>query len=111
MSAAIRASLTGDPLTDALIPVAQRFVGAIRDHDAELVDELLAEVILVTGGRCEPGTALAVVLAAMVSDQHAPSVLLTWLRSRAECQRLIDHGVSPEVARQLTNMESRGDAA
>lgn len=72
-------SLTGDAQTDALVPIAQRFVGAVHDGDTELVDELVAQTILATGGKCDPGTALAVVLAAMVPDDQAPSRLLAWL--------------------------------
>jgi len=71
-------SLTGDPTTDALVPIAERFVGAVRDGDSELIEVLLAQAITATGGRCDPGTALAVVLAAMVPDDERPSHLLLW---------------------------------
>lgn len=73
-------TLTGDPVTDQLVPIAARLVGAVRDHDPDGVEQALADTILATGGRCDPGAALAVVLAAMVPDDSAPSRLLAWRR-------------------------------
>lgn len=101
-------SLTGDPTTDALVPIAERFVGAVRDGDAAAVDELLAEVITTTGGRCDPGTALAVVLAAMVPDDVEPSRLLLWRKAFAEYQKLVDRGVDHTVAQQLADYRKAG---
>lgn len=94
-------SLTGDSITDDLIPVAQRLIGAVRDSDAGEVEEALAEAILVTGGRCDPGAALAVLCAAMVPDNTPPSRLLLWWKYQAEYDRLVAAGTSPKVARQL----------
>ncbi|WP_435583358.1 hypothetical protein [Amycolatopsis thermoflava] len=97
--------LTGDPITDALVPIAQRFVGAVREHDIDLMDELLAEVILVTGGRCDPALALAVVCAALVPDGYSPATLLAWLTAHTEFDRLTSRGVSPQIARELADTE------
>lgn len=97
-------SLTGDPTTDALVPIAERFVGAVRDGNSELIDELLAEVITTTGGRCDPGTALAVVLAAMVPDDQPPSRLLLWRKAFTEYERLLDRGVNHVVAKELSGL-------
>ena len=72
--------LTGDPTTDALVPIAQRFIGAVHNHDTRAIDELVGETIYATSGRCDPGMALAVVLAAMVPEWLTPSMLLAWLR-------------------------------
>ena len=100
-------SLTGDPATDALVPIAQRLVAAVREHDAELVDVCVAETILATGGRCDPGIALAVVLAALVPDGYSPSALLAWRRTHAEFERLTARGVTPAVARDLVDIERK----
>lgn len=95
-------SLTGDDVTDALVPIAQQLVGAVRNGDTDGVDEALAAAIVVTGGRCDPGVALAVVCAAMVPDEDHPSHLLKWWRFQFEYDRLIAAGISPSVARELT---------
>src|SRR5699024_9416395 len=95
--------LTGDPTTDALVPVAQRFVGAVREMDNDLIEELLAETIDATGGRCDPAVALAITCAAMVPEHLTPSVLLSWLPSRLEFKRLTERGVPTGVAKQLTD--------
>lgn len=74
-------TLTGDPVTDQLVPIAARLVGAVREGDADGIEQALADTILATGGRCDPGAALAVVLAAMVPDDVEPSRLLAWRRT------------------------------
>lgn len=95
-------SLTGDATTDALVPIAQRVVGAVRDMDWRQVDECLAETIETTGGRCDPAVALLVVTAAMVPDGARPSGLLSWVGTHLEFDRLTTRGVPVDVARQLT---------
>lgn len=59
-------------LVDALIPVACRLVGAVRDGDRDDVAGVLAEV---PGGRQD---ALLVVVAAMVDPDRSPGELLAW---------------------------------
>jgi hypothetical protein len=98
-------SLTGDPITDALVPVAQRLIGAVRDHDTAAVDEALAAAITVTGGRVDPAVALAIVCAAMVPEDIQPSRLLLWVQFQAEYDRLCDAGINPNIARQLTGIQ------
>jgi hypothetical protein len=98
-------SLTGDPATDALVPIAQQFVGAVRDHDGDRIEELLAEAIVATGGRCDPALALLVVCAAMVPEDLKPSALLAWRQTRDEFLRLTGRGVSSGIARQLMGSE------
>lgn len=100
-------SLTGDPVTDALIPAAQQLIGAVRAGDPDAVDEAFAAAIDATGGRCNPAEALAVVLAAMVPDHHTPTYLLKWMAAEAEYQRLVGQGVPPDVARDLTGQTKR----
>lgn len=107
-------SLTGDPITDELVPVAQQLIGAVRDSDPNGVDEALAAAITVTGGRVDPAVALAIVCAAMVPDDVAPSRLLLWVQFQAEYDRLIGTGITPTIARQLTALgdsTERGAAA
>lgn len=72
-------TLTGDPASDALVPIAQRLIAAVRDADAGSVDMCIADAIIATQGKCDPGTGLAVVLAAMVPDHYRPSQLLAWI--------------------------------
>lgn len=96
-------SLTGDATTDALVPIAQRVVGAVRDMDWHQVDECLAEAIETTGGRCDPAVALLVVTAAMVPEEAPPSGLLAWVEAHAEFDRLTKRGVPTGIARQLTD--------
>lgn len=71
--------LTGDPLSDALVPIAQRLICAVRGEDASSVDQCVADAIDATQGKCDPGTGLAVILAAMVPDHYRPSQLLAWI--------------------------------
>lgn len=94
-------SLTGDPATDVLVPIAQQFVGAVRDHDPDRMEQLLADVVDATGGRCDPAMAMAVLCAAMVPDSLNAPALLAWRKTRDEFQRLTDRGVSAGIARQL----------
>lgn len=107
-------SLTGDAVTDALVPIAQRLIGAVRDQDTNGIDEAVGEAILATGGRCDPWAALAVVLAAMVPDDEQPSVLLLWMPVQTEYARLVAAGVRPAVAQELSGVgdeNKRGVAA
>lgn len=98
-------SLTGDPTTDALVPVALQLVGAVRAQDSGAVDEVFASAIELTGGRCDPAAALAIVCAALVPEDAQPSQLLRWQRAAAEYQRLIEKGVDPVIAEQLAGVE------
>lgn len=105
------ASLTGDPATDALVPAALMLIGAVHAHDPNGVDEALAEAIIITGGRCDPGAALAVVCAAMVPVDDRPTDLLRWCKEAAEYERLVEKGVDPKVARDLTAPQPNGRVA
>lgn len=83
-------ALTGDPLTDAVIPAAVRLIWAVRElnHDA------VAEAITDATDTGEHGLqALLVVLAAMVPDDQAPTALLAWMGNPAEYLRLRQNGV------------------
>lgn len=100
-------SLTGDPTTDLLIPIALQLVGAVRAGEQSGVDEAVAAAILATGGRCDPGTALAVICAALVSEDATPSELLAWYRTNAEYERLVGNGVDPLIAGELSGWKNR----
>ncbi|WP_031470382.1 hypothetical protein [Sciscionella sediminilitoris] len=87
-------SLTGDPRTDAVVPVASRLAWAVRLGDRDGVDEAINEVTTLNG----PGLhTLAVVLAAMVPVDQSPGGLLAWLRS----SRLRAVGVNAPTAAVL----------
>lgn len=104
-------SLTGDPVTDALVPIAARFVGAVRDNDQQAIDELLAEAIDTTGGRCDPGVALAIVCAALVPEDRSPTELLAWRAIQSEYDRLCAAGIDDHIARELCGMTVRKEQA
>lgn len=92
-------SLTGDTTTDALVPIAQRFVGAVRDFDPYEIDEQIAQAIYATGGKCDPHMALCIVLAAMVPEDMNPSALLQWLPTYVRYQKLVKSGMPEGIAR------------
>jgi hypothetical protein len=81
-------SLTGDPVTDELVPIAQQLIDAVHNEDPDAVDAAFAEAITATGGRCDPGQALAILCAAMVPENASPAGLLAWWGYRAEYERL-----------------------
>jgi hypothetical protein len=96
-------SLTGDPLTDAVVPAAEQLVDAVRRGDADAVAEQLAAV----QQRGDAGLhALVVVLAAMVPDDRRPSRLLAWLRDPAEYLRLRESGVDSVTALTLVYQQT-----
>lgn len=78
-------SLTGDPLTDALVPLVQqlaRAVGASDERRIAAIRETAEDVLLVHDRPAsDAGWAMAVVAAAMVPDRAPPSVLLAWLHN------------------------------
>lgn len=82
-------SLTGDPVTDAVVPDAVALVWAVKTEDAEEVAAILAA--------CDP-TRLSIVLAAMVPDDQPPSALLSWRLDPAEYRRLRTAGVDAVTA-------------
>lgn len=100
-------SLTGDPLTDSLLPVGLRLVGAVRDGDRDAVDAAFRAAESAVGdlvddpGPSLPGEALAVVVAALVPLDQAPTALLGWLQEDIEFRRLTDAGVGEQMARFL----------
>lgn len=103
--------LTGDPTTDVLVPVALQLVGAVRAGDPAAVDEAFAAAILATGGRCDPGQALAIVCAALVPDDASASELLAWREPADRYRHLLEKGVDPKIARELTGKTGSRTAA
>jgi hypothetical protein len=81
-------SLTGDPLTDALIPPAVRLIWAVREQNQAAVAEAIADATEVADL-----AAFVVVLAAMVPDDQAPTQLLAWMADPDEYLRLRTAGV------------------
>ncbi|MFF4600588.1 hypothetical protein [Amycolatopsis sp. NPDC001319] len=100
-------SLTGIPTLDALIPVAQQLIGAVRTNDADAMDEAFAEAIIATGGTVDPCQALAVLLAAMVPDDQRPSELLEWMSVDAGYRLLLGKGILPDIAREVVGYKNR----
>ena len=98
-------SLTGDPLTDALVPVAQRLAGALEDADADAAVAAFNDAETIIGDPLVAARALAVVAAAMVPTDQEPSRLLGWWQYREEYARLIAAGVNVGMAQQLSGMK------
>lgn len=107
-------SLTGDALTDRLVPVAGRLVCAIRERDGDEIHAAFAEAEAVAAdaaeleGRVNGAEALCVVLAAMVPWHETPARLMEWLRHRDEFDALVQSGVAPAVAADVIERRSRG---
>lgn len=102
-------SLTGDPELDRLVPAASRLVYAVRLYDREEVAAALNDAAAALAGSPyvhEPGTALSIVLAAMVPWEERPGDLLWWVRRRPEYERLTEAGVDPAHAATLVERAS-----
>lgn len=82
-------SLTGDPVTDAVVPDAVALVWAVKTGDADEVAAILA---------ANDPRAMSVVLAGMVLDDQPPSVLLSWCIDSTEYLRLRTAGVDALTA-------------
>ncbi|MFR9807099.1 hypothetical protein ACL02T_33100 [Pseudonocardia sp. RS010] len=75
-------SLTGDPLTDELVPLVTALADAVYAGDAARTAEIRAHAEAVVSARgadpAEAGWALATVAAAMVPGGAHPRLLLAW---------------------------------
>lgn len=80
--------LTGDDLTTALIPLAERLISAVHAVDANEVSALLAEATQLAGDQLGAARALAVLLAAWCSEDHSAAAALGWTVNPAEYQQL-----------------------
>ena len=102
-------SLTGDPLTDSVVPAAQALAWAVKTSDADHVTATLGAV------RDELGVAglqaLIVVLAAMVPDDRSPAELLAWRQNPDEYVRLLVSGVDASTALTLIYRNTLNNAA
>lgn len=90
--------LTGDKVTDAVLPAAQRLILAAHAGDHLGVDTAFADAELAVGDPTTAAKALAVVLAAMCPDDTSPVDALAWRRNPAEYRRLRRVGVSSREA-------------
>jgi hypothetical protein len=88
-------AVTDDALADALVPIAARLVGTVREYGP---DDVRAILETVPDGRYD---ALAVVLAAMVDPDSSPKELLGWTRCGLEYHRLVAAGVNARAAAVL----------
>lgn len=94
-------SLTGDPRTDRMVPIAARLVGAVREWD---LDEIAGAVVEAR----EDMMALVIVLAAMVPYDRTAGELLGWVGHREEFKRLVDFGIDPSAAATIVNSLRKG---
>lgn len=102
-------SLTGDALTDWLVPLATRLAGAVKEDDRKTVAAVLNEV-REEGGRIA-SDALAIVLAAMVPDDMTGAELLSWMRNPQEYLRLRHNGVGFFAASRMCTHRPPVEAA
>ena len=110
-------SITGNPITDAIVPAAVNLVWAVRTEERDEVLAALREAHqarLAAGGndRSEVETlrTLVVVLAGMVPDDRSPRQLLGWVQNPAEYMRLRHDGYDTDTASAIA-MERSGVAA
>lgn len=99
-------SLTGDALTDRLVSVASRLVGAVRQDDFEEVGAAFDEARELCKDEPVNGTeALSVVLAAMVPWNVQPSELLAWYQHMSAFAMMLEAGVDPATAATLISQK------
>lgn len=108
---ATRNSYTGSPSTDALLPHATALISAVHDQDPTEVAEILADATAVAGDVLTAAHGLAVILAAMVPEQHTVAELLAWTMNPPEYRRLRDEGVNSLTAGALAASSARGGVA
>lgn len=101
-------SLTGDPVTYAVVPAAVKLVWSVRTQDAADVVEAIEEARLALDGArvadCSELVALrtlVVVLAAMVPEDRSPSDLLMWLQNPDEYMQLRHDGYAAGTAASI----------
>lgn len=101
--------LTGDPLTDALIPAAFDLIAATRAEDADATaaafDDAHNTLARLSGELADDPTrtaqALAIVLAGMVPDDRRASDMLLWRKHPAEYRQLRTAGYTADTAATL----------
>lgn len=98
-------SLTGDELTDRMVAVASRLIGAVREFDTEEVAAALDEAQAIDS---QGLAALVVTLAAMVPYDATPGELLSWVAYREEFDRLVAIGIDPATAATIIHNQRRG---
>jgi hypothetical protein len=98
-------SITGNPITDAVVPAAVNLVWAVRTEERDEVHAALREAHqarLAAGGavRSEIETlrTLVIVLAGMVPDDRSPRQLLAWLQNPDEYRQLRHDGYDADLA-------------
>jgi hypothetical protein len=69
---------TGHPLGDVLLPSALRLVGAVRTGDSVEITAAIGAAYEAAERHPYWTTALILVLAGLVPDDHRPSDLLAW---------------------------------
>lgn len=80
--------LRGDELMEELVPTAARLVGAVHELDPREVSAIFSEAGRLAGDRLAAAEHLAVLLAGMAPEEHAPSALLGWTLNPDEYHRL-----------------------
>jgi hypothetical protein len=104
-------SLTGDPVTDQLLPIALQMIWAVREQDPAAVADLFAAAEEVAGDPVTAARGLAVVACALCPDDLRASQALAWLANPREYHRLIVSGVDSVTAGVLASQMPREEVA
>lgn len=80
--------LTGDDLISALVPAASALIDAVHNLDADAVNTALGHAMWEATGPLTGLRHLAILLAGMCSEDHAPAAALGWTVNPAEYHRL-----------------------
>jgi hypothetical protein len=116
-------SLTGDPITDALVPTAMDFMVAVQDEEygdlpaireeaEKAVRRYSAEAIANDHVAITAAWGIAMVCGSWNDVLTTPPAALAWLRNREEYKRLRAAGVDAIAAGELAaQYAQRGDAA
>jgi hypothetical protein len=104
-------SLTGDPLTDELLPIALQMIWAVREQDSEAVADLFAAAEEVAGDPVTAAQGIALVAFALCQDDLEPSKALAWVANPEEYVRLRAEGVDAITAGVLASQTPRKEVA
>jgi hypothetical protein len=83
-----RPLLTGDALTEALVPLAVDLVHAVHADNRDVVGDVFGHAAALAGDPLTAARHLAVLAAGMCSEDHGPTAALGWTLNPAEYRRL-----------------------
>lgn len=105
------AVLTGDELTEALLPLLEELVAAVHDLDRERVDAVFAAAEQLVGDPVATARHLAVLTAAMASEDHSVTAALGWTLNPEEYRELRATTDALTASLRAARADPRGAAA